>query len=163
MRTMPVLLLVALGLAGCAGAPRRPAPPSAGRVAALPAAPVLGARAAELAAHLVGTPYRFGGESPAGFDCSGLVWYVYRELGVGLPRTAAAQHAAVRPVPADELEPGDLVFFYMPEDHVGLYVGDQEFVHAPKSGRGVERARLDAPYFILGYAGGGRVAAGAGP
>jgi cell wall-associated NlpC family hydrolase len=160
MRTTLALLLVVLCLSGCASAPRRPGPADAGRAtAALPAVPALGARAAELAVRLVGAPYRFGGESPAGFDCSGLVWYVFRELGVGMPRTAAAQRAAIRPVSADELEPGDLVFFYTPEDHVGIYLGDHEFVHAPTSGRAVERARLDSPFFILGFAGGGRVAA----
>ena len=160
MRATPALLLVVLGLSGCASAPRQAGPPDAGRApAALPGAPAIGAHAAELAARLVGAPYRFGGESPAGFDCSGLVWYVYRELGVGVPRTAAAQRAAVLPVAAAELAPGDLVFFYTPADHVGIYLGDKEFVHAPASGRGVERARLDSPFFILGFAGGGRVTA----
>ena len=160
MRATPVLLLVVLGLSGCASAPRHAGPPDAGRgPSTLPAAPALGAHAAEIAARFIGAPYRFGGESPAGFDCSGLVWYVYRELGVGVPRTAAAQRAAVLPVAAAELAPGDLVFFYTPADHVGIYLGDKEFVHAPASGRSVERARLDAPYFILGFAGSGRVAA----
>ncbi|MBS0396017.1 MAG: C40 family peptidase, partial [Proteobacteria bacterium] len=55
------------------------------------------------------------------------------------------------------LRPGDLVFFSAPEEHVGIYVGDGEFVHAPGAGRRVERAHLDTPYFILGFAGGGHV------
>ena len=160
MRALTVLLLGVVGLSGCANAPQRHGPDGAAQTnAALPAAPALGAHAAELAARLVGSPYRFGGDSPAGFDCSGLVWYVYRELGVGVPRSAAAQRAAVRPVSSDALAPGDLVFFRTPEDHVGIYLGNHEFVHAPASGRDVERARLDAPFFILGFAGGGRVAA----
>ena len=160
MRATLVLLLVVVGLYGCASAPRYPSPRAAGiTTAAVPAATALGIRAAQLAAQLVGAPYRFRGDSPGGFDCSGLVWYVYRELGVAVPRTAAAQRMAVRPLVASELAPGDLVFFYTPADHVGIYLGDKEFVHAPASGRSVERARLDAPYFILGFAGSGRVAA----
>jgi cell wall-associated NlpC family hydrolase len=148
---VPGVVLLGLGLlAGCAAAPLRPAP------AATPAA-TLGARAAALASGLVGTPYRYGGSTPAGLDCSGLVYYVYRELGVAVPRTSAAQRAAAMPVTAEELRPGDLVFFYTPEDHVGIYLGGAEFVHAPASGRAVERARLDAPFFILDYAGGGRL------
>jgi cell wall-associated NlpC family hydrolase len=150
-----VLLALVIALAGCAGTASRPGTPAAGRV---PGAGALGARAAALASRLIGTPYRSGGSSPAGFDCSGLVVYVYRELGVLLPRTAAEQRAALGRVPAEALAPGDLVFFSTPEDHVGIYLGDGEFVHAPGSGRSVERARLDAPYFILGFAGGGRVA-----
>ena len=160
MRTTSALLLVVLCLCGCASAPRRSSSRDA-RVTPVvqPAAAVLGAHAAELAARLVGAPYRYGGDTLAGFDCSGLVWYVYRELGVGMPRTAAAQRAAALPVSSEALEPGDLVFFYTPADHVGIYLGGHEFVHAPASGRSVERARLDSPFFIRGFAGGGRVAA----
>jgi cell wall-associated NlpC family hydrolase len=116
------------------------------------------ARAAEIASRFLGTPYRYGGASPDGFDCSGLVWYVYRELGVPVPRTAAEQRAAARPVPRDDLQPGDLVFFHLPQDHVGIYLGGGQFVHAPATGRTVERARLDSPYFILSFAGAGRFA-----
>ncbi|HUO81151.1 MAG TPA: C40 family peptidase [Steroidobacteraceae bacterium] len=149
MRVVAALAL-SIVLAACAGTPPRPerAPPPA----------TLGARAASLASEQIGTPYRSGGSAPGGFDCSGLVVYVYRELGVALPRTAAEQRAALGRVPLEALAPGDLVFFSTPEEHVGIYLGGGEFVHAPGSGRRVERARLDAPYFILAYAGGGRVA-----
>jgi cell wall-associated NlpC family hydrolase len=115
-------------------------------------------RAAELAASLVGTPYRYGGAAPDGFDCSGLVWYVYQNFGVSMPRTAAEQRAATTPVTVEELQPGDLVFFQTPADHVGIYVGDGEFIHAPSSGKSVERSRLHSPYFLLGFAGAGRPA-----
>jgi cell wall-associated NlpC family hydrolase len=156
MRRLLAPCLVLL-LAACAGSPpARPPPPSI----ELPAEADLGSRAAALAAQLVGTPYQFGGSSPSGFDCSGLVWYVYRELGVSVPRTAAEQRAASERVDSEALRPGDLVFFYTPADHVGVYLGHGEFVHAPSSGKRVERARLDAPYFILGYAGGGRLPRG---
>jgi murein DD-endopeptidase len=153
MRTAGLVLTALALLAGCAGAPPR-APAAAPPAAA--AAVALGTRIAALANTLVGAPYRFGGDSPAGFDCSGLVYYVHRELGVAVPRTAAEQRAAAQRVPEDALAPGDLVFFYTPEDHVGIYLGHGEFVHAPASGRSVERARLDAPYFILGFRGAGR-------
>jgi murein DD-endopeptidase len=116
-----------------------------------------GLRAASLAKSLIGTPYRYGGADPAGFDCSGLVHYVYGSLGVSLPRTAAEQHGAVRPVPRGKLRPGDLVFFELPKEHVGIYVGDGLFVHAPGSHRRVEAAHLDGPVFSDDYAGGGRV------
>ena len=156
MRRLLVTSL-ALLLAACAGTPvvRAPPPP-----AAVAPATDLGSRAAALAARLVGTPYQYGGSSPAGFDCSGLVWYVYRELGVAVPRTAAEQRVAVEHVDMEGLRPGDLVFFYTPADHVGVYLGAGEFVHAPSSGKRVERARLDSPFFILGYAGGGRLPRG---
>jgi cell wall-associated NlpC family hydrolase len=145
-------------LAGCGGAPLRPPPPAVPVEAPAPAAAErLGERAAALAASLVGTPYRYGGAARDGFDCSGLVYYVYATLGVAVPRTAAGQRAAVTRVRAEELEPGDLVFFYTPADHVGIYLGNGEFVHAPASGRSVERTRLDTPFFLLGYAGSGRI------
>ena len=114
------------------------------------------AEAAALAAALVGAPYRFGGSAPDGFDCSGLVWYVYHSVGIGLPRTAAEQRAAVQPVDVDHLQPGDLLFFQTPANHVAVYVGDGEFVHAPSTGRTVTRARVKSPFFLLGFAGAGR-------
>jgi cell wall-associated NlpC family hydrolase len=148
-----VVVALSIALAACAGAPPRPGP-----AAPVATAGALGARAASLATRLIGTPYRSGGASPDGFDCSGLVFYVYRELGVAVPRSAAEQRAALPRVPWERLAPGDLVFFSTPADHVGIYLGGGEFVHAPATGRAVERARLDSPDFILGYAGGGRVA-----
>ena len=172
MRAAGLVLLGSSLLAACTGEPPRAVVPSQPIEAAEPAVPptfapparpeparVIGARVASFAKGFVGTPYRYGGDSPSGFDCSGLVYFVYREVGLSVPRTAAEQRAAVRRVPVESLEPGDLVFFYTPEDHVGIYLGGGEFVHAPATGRRVERARLDSPYFILGFAGGGRFTA----
>jgi len=104
------------------------------------------------ASELVGAPYRRGGASPAGFDCSGLVVYSYRRAGVrGLPHSAAGLEALARPIPVEEIEPGDLLFFRLDDprkaSHVAIYVGDGEFVHAPSSGKRVERVSFDHVYW----------------
>jgi cell wall-associated NlpC family hydrolase len=158
-RRCAAALLAAAILGACTSAPVRP--PDAGGPAGVdvPTPDGPGGQVAALATRFVGTPYRFGGASPdAGFDCSGLVWYVHRELGLAVPRTAAEQRARASPVRRDDLRAGDLVFFYTPQDHVGIYLGGGQFVHAPASGRTVERARLDSPYFLLAFAGAGRFA-----
>jgi cell wall-associated NlpC family hydrolase len=100
-------------------------------------APSLGERAARIAAQELGVWYRYGGSSPSGFDCSGLVAYVYGRLGVTLPHNAAAQYAYGHPVDPGHLRPGDLVFFHG-LGHVGLYIGRGRIIHAPQSGRRVE-------------------------
>ena len=152
MRMIGALLLTLL-IAGCAGPARQSVPPLGVSVART--APV-GQKAASLATSLVGTPYVYGGSAPTGFDCSGLVYYVFQQLGVAVPRTAAEQRAQARPVTQDHLQPGDLLFFYTPKDHVGIFVGGDQFVHAPATGRSVTVARMNSPFFILGYAGAGR-------
>jgi murein DD-endopeptidase len=107
----------------------------------------------------VGRPYRYGGQDPGtGFDCSGLVSYVHRGQGLYVPRTAADQHRAARPLPRDALRPGDLVFFRIDSrevSHVGIYIGEGRFVHAPRSGRPVGEARLDERYYVERWAGAG--------
>jgi cell wall-associated NlpC family hydrolase len=100
-------------------------------------APSLGARAVRIAAEEIGVRYRYGGSSPTGFDCSGLVAYVYGKLGIRLPHNAAAQYSYGRPVGRSHLRPGDLVFFYG-LGHVGLYIGQGRIIHAPHSGERVE-------------------------
>ena len=99
--------------------------------------PALGVRAVRIAAEQLGAPYRYAGMSPSGFDCSGLVAYVYGKLGVDLPHNAAAQYAYGRPVSRSELRPGDLVFFHG-LGHVGLYIGRGKIIHSPQSGERVE-------------------------
>ena len=91
--------------------------------------------AIDLAQQHLGVPYVWGGESPSGFDCSGLIQYVYRQLGVSLPRVAADQARAGQPVAGlDEAVPGDLVAFGDPVDHIGIYAGNGLMVVAPKTG-----------------------------
>lgn len=112
-----------------------------------------------LAQRQIGAPYRFGGASPGGFDCSGLVRWIHGEAGITVPRTAAGQQIEARPVPADALRPGDLVFFRISGrsvDHVGLYAGDGRFLHAPRRGRTVGYDRLDDPWWASRHAGSGR-------
>ena len=133
--------------AGCAGTPTVPAPPTtepqsgAGKARG----PV-----AELALSMVGTPYRYGGADPTtGFDCSGLVYYTFTKNGHDVPRTSQAQFAAARQITLAEAAAGDLLFFRDQEklSHVGIYLGDGEFVHAPSSGDSVRVARIDPPYY----------------
>ena len=107
------------------------------------AAPTLGERAVRIAAHELGVPYRYGGSSPSGFDCSGLVAYVYGKLGIPLPHNAAAQYGYGRAVDRAHLKPGDLLFFHG-LGHVGLYIGHGRMIHAPRTGENVEIQSLAA-------------------
>ena len=114
------------------------------------AAPTPPERAAAQALKMIGAPYRYGGASPKGFDCSGLVQYSYRQAGISLPhQTEQQRHLGKRVAPAD-LRPGDLVFFDQQgkkNGHVAIYIGKGEIVHAPSSGKRVRRDRLDSPYW----------------
>jgi cell wall-associated NlpC family hydrolase len=140
MPVQPTVFLIGLFLfaTGCASTPP-PRPPAEAQ------------HAAEVAAGLVGKPYRYGGASPAsGFDCSGLVQWSYAQAGRRLPRSTDDQRAASMRIRVAELSPGDLVFFHQEgkkNSHVGIYVGGGDFVHAPSSGKRVRRDRLDAPYW----------------
>lgn len=100
---------------------------------------------------MVGKPYRFGGASPsAGFDCSGLVQFSFQQAGIVLPRTTAAQLRASSPVRGSSLRRGDLLFFDQEgkkKSHVGIYLGEGKFVHAPSSGKRVRTDSLDSPYW----------------
>ncbi|MGN6379950.1 MAG: C40 family peptidase [Gaiellales bacterium] len=117
--------------------------------------PSLGERAVHVAEGYLGVPYVWGGESPAGFDCSGLVQYVYLRLGVSLPRTSYAQYNAGRRITRSELEPGDLVFFDG-AGHVGIYVGGGRFIHSPHTGTSVQFGELSG-WYLANYTGAVRV------
>lgn len=82
----------------------------------------------------IGTPYRWGGSTPAGFDCSGLMLWSWAQVGVSLPRTSGAQRAATQRITRDQLQPGDLVFSGNPVHHVGMYVGGGMMIHSPHTG-----------------------------
>ena len=135
---------------------RAPAPPAPKPPPAPVSAPNPRAGAAIAAAQSVmGTPYRWGGGGPGGFDCSGLTSWAWAQAGVGLPHSSGAQYGATQRVPIDQLQPGDLVFFGSPIHHVGLYIGGGQMIHSPHTG---DVVRVGSIYTGGGsLVGGGRV------
>ena len=138
-----------LVLGGCGTAPR----PGAQQRQSVVYSQLSDTQAHDIAIHalgLVGTPYRYGGNTPdGGFDCSGLIGYVYKNsAGVAPPRTVAQLDGFGAQVQPDELRTGDLVLFGRSRPtHAGIYVGQGRFVHAPSSGGTVRLDRLDGPYW----------------
>jgi cell wall-associated NlpC family hydrolase len=122
-----------------------------------------GAEVADLAQGYVGTRYRWGGMSPAGFDCTGFVKFVYSHFGVELPRNEAGQLNSGLPVGVDDLQPGDLVVFANTYkrglSHVGIYLGDGRFVHAANERHGVTVSNLWDGYWGPRFAGASRALA----
>jgi cell wall-associated NlpC family hydrolase len=107
-----------------------------------------------IAEKYLGTPYRYGGNTPSGFDCSGFTSYVYDRAGYNLPRATTAQYGKLNPVRVPEV--GDLVFFRTSGNrvsHVGIYVGNYQFIHAPSSGKTVGYADIRNSYWKPRYAG----------
>lgn len=123
--------------------------------------PTVGDEIALRAISQVGTRYRYGGADLDGFDCSGLVYFIHRELGLTVPRTAAEQYAASKPVNVHGLAPGDLLFFRTTRGkritHVAIYAGGGRFVHAPQTGRTIELRDLQDDYYGPRLVGAGRL------
>jgi cell wall-associated NlpC family hydrolase len=124
---------------------------------AAPAAAANGAaqKAIDTALAQVGDPYSWGATGPNAFDCSGLTSFSYKAAGVTIPRTSKAQSTFGTPVSKANLQPGDLVFFYSPVSHVGMYIGNGQMVHAPSSGSTVKVVKVDS---MPSFAGARRVA-----
>jgi murein DD-endopeptidase len=98
----------------------------------------------------IGAPYRYGGSTPRGFDCSGLVHYAFLRAGIEVPRTTGGLLRRARRVPLSKLRPGDVLFFRIAPPkitHVGLYIGGGRFIHAPSSGKEVSYANLSDEYW----------------
>jgi cell wall-associated NlpC family hydrolase len=153
MRALCGLLLASavLVLAGCSSAPTTPSSPAA---VPQPAARLTLDQANDvtvMAIGLVGTPYRYGGNTPAsGFDCSGLISYVYQQrAGVVAPRTTGGLIDWGTSIPAPSLRTGDLVVFAQNgrANHAGIYVGEGRFVHAPSTGGTVRLDRLNSSHW----------------
>lgn len=168
-RWLVPLLVGTLALAACGRDDVRPTPPAAKPQAATrtltpvaPADPAAANAVLMRAISLVGTPYRYGGNTPeGGFDCSGLVNYVFRDmLDLRLPRTSRELFAYQGPkIEPSRLATGDLVFFGSGGSvtHVGIYVGEGRFVHAPSTGGTVRLDHLDGSYWVRNYSGSKRV------
>jgi cell wall-associated NlpC family hydrolase len=158
-----ILLLL---LCGACATPRRAAPTMPQPVLAPAEIPARSEAMNDLAFYamsLAGTPYRYGGDSPEqGFDCSGFVRYVFRHaLNLPLPRTTEEMSRMGQPVGQDDLRPGDLVFYdtlRQAFSHVGIYLGDHRFVHAPSNGKAVEVVNMGADYWQHRYNGARRIA-----
>jgi cell wall-associated NlpC family hydrolase len=130
------------------------------RTEVAPAGPIVASsQAAQIAVDTAmaqrGKPYVWAASGPGSFDCSGLVQYAYAAAGIGLPHSSRMQSGMGAPVSRDQLQPGDLVFFYSPVSHVGIYVGNGLMVHAPTPGDVVKVADIDS---MGGYAGARRIA-----
>ena len=89
-----------------------------------------------------GKPYRWGAAGPSAFDCSGLVMWAFNQVGVSLPHSSAAQSRLGTPVAKGDLQPGDLVFFYSPVSHVGIYAGNGMVLNATQTGQPVQLTKL---------------------
>lgn len=111
--------------------------------------PSVAERAASIAVAQVGVPYRYGGQGPNGFDCSGLVHYSYNRAGKSVPRTTGQLWKNATTIDRADLQAGDLLFFSIngKMQHVGMYIGDDQFVHAPSTGRHVQVASLDSDFY----------------
>lgn len=161
----PTLILLLTLLVACVDNPRPAAQEAFATIVQRPAvslSPAVGSpgqRALDIARTLLGTPYRYGGTDPNGFDCSGLVQYVFSHVGRTLPRTSREIFHISQRISPQELQPGDLVFFTISSNkisHVGIYADHKRFIHSPSSGKGVSYASMENPYWQKRLVGVGR-------
>jgi len=133
------LVILNVLLVGCSSAPIREHPQAS-----------VADRVVDVAHSMVGRPYHYGGDTPKGFDCSGLVYYSYARAGETVPRTTTGQRHVANWVSIRKIQKGDLLFFKergRSSSHVGIYIGHGMFVHAPSSGERVRIDRLNNPYW----------------
>jgi cell wall-associated NlpC family hydrolase len=168
IRSLVLIVIVATGCAACAGSQAtRPdsrshsgalSNPNSTAAVASSSRSTVGRRAAAVALEQVGVPYRYGGSSPSGFDCSGLVHYSYANAGKPIPRTTTRLFAELDPVESRQIRTGDLLFFNISGkmSHVGLYLGQGRFVHAPSTGRVVSIESLESEYYRKAFIRAGR-------
>jgi len=149
-----IAAVVTAAVTGCASAPA---------TSSIPDAPVPPARYSTTRSQIVntalkyvGAPYARGGASPAGFDCSGFVMFVYGRAGVRLPHGAEAQYHLGLSVAREQLQPGDVVFFDRLR-HSGIYIGDRRFIHATKPGDAVKVSGLDEEWYRRRWVGARRL------
>jgi cell wall-associated NlpC family hydrolase len=151
-----VVLALSLTLAACSSVR-----PARNETLSTRVRPVPPAAAVSVAKKQIGVPYRYGGEDPrSGFDCSGLVWWTYKELGSSVPRSARTLFAAGRKVGRKDLKAGDLVFFNTggkPPAHVAIITKPPKFVHAPSTGGKVREDSLDESYWSTHFYGARRI------
>jgi cell wall-associated NlpC family hydrolase len=159
-RCLAPFLLVLAGCASSAPPPKTPEPirewDGAGGASSIRNR---GEALADFAMRLRGTPYRYGGATLDGFDCSGLVFYAHRTLGLHVPRTSSDQAEQAPRIKPRKLRRGDLVFFKIGSrkvNHVGIYIGDHRFVHAPGAGKPVTTNSLDDEFYADKFFGAGR-------
>jgi murein DD-endopeptidase len=144
-KVLHMTVIAGLFFAGCAHAPAK-------RVDGYSAS--AGDKAADTAATMVGRPYRFKGDTPAGFDCSGLVRYSYLTAGMDVPHGTDRLRSVTRSVGLGSARKGDLLFFNQSGkkySHVGIYVGNDQFIHAPSTGGSVRRDSITDPYWKKHY------------
>lgn len=131
-------------LAACSGSPEIP------EQSTVRASDEVGSKAIVFAKQMLGKPYKYAGDTPAGFDCSGLVKYSYGRAGIFMPRDTQSQHRVSVLVSARGLREGDLLFFDQEgkkKSHVGMYIGNERFIHAPSSGGKVRIDSMNAEYW----------------
>lgn len=159
-----VLACIVTVFAGCSSTPQKPADTSHASTKntskhtaasknyerSTPLKYAKGRQIVSIADSLIGTPYRYGGASPSGFDCSGLVYYTHQQLDITVPRTTRQQAKYRPPKQFNSAKPGDILFFKIygsNVSHVGIYAGNNKFIHAPKSGKHVSYASINQPYW----------------